>query len=107
MDGKNNNPIPNPKELFNEVKLEGIYYLKVTNTNTGCTAFDSVEVTSDPNRPQGIVIERNNPTCYGYKDGYIKVAKIEGAHLQSYTRLMTVHSPPSIPGLIFQVATIP
>ncbi|HMY83188.1 MAG TPA: gliding motility-associated C-terminal domain-containing protein [Saprospiraceae bacterium] len=75
---KNNNPIPNPKELFNEVKLEGIYYLKVTNTNTGCTAFDSVEVTSDPNRPQGIVIERNNPTCYGYKDGYIKVAKIEG-----------------------------
>ncbi len=75
---KHNNPIPNPKELHNEVKLEGTYYLLVSNTTTGCTAMDSVVISSDPNRPQGIIIERNNPTCYGYKDGYIKVAKIEG-----------------------------
>lgn len=75
---KNNNPIPNPKELYNTVKLEGTYYLKVTNTNTGCSAIDSVVITSDPDRPQGIVIERDGPTCYGYKDGYIKVASITG-----------------------------
>lgn len=75
---KNNNPIPNPKDLYNVVKLEGTYYLTVVNTVTGCSAIDSVVITSDPNRPQGIVIERQGPTCYGYKDGYIKVAKIEG-----------------------------
>lgn len=75
---KNNNPIPNPKELYNVVKLEGTYYLKVTNTTTGCSAVDSVIITSDPDRPQGIVIERDGPTCYGYKDGYIKVASITG-----------------------------
>jgi gliding motility-associated-like protein len=75
---KNNNPIPNPKDLINIVKLEGTYYLTVSNTITGCSSIDSVVITSDPNRPQGIVIDRQGPTCYGYKDGYIKVAKIEG-----------------------------
>ena len=75
---KSNNPIPNPKSLTNTVTLEGVYYLTVTNTVTGCIAIDSVIITSDPNRPQGIVIERDGPTCFGFKDGYIRVTEIKG-----------------------------
>ena len=75
---KNNNPIPNPKDLVNTVKLEGTYYLTVTNTLTGCMSIDSVVITSDPDRPQGIVIERDGPTCFGFRDGYIRVTDITG-----------------------------
>ncbi|MBK9552661.1 MAG: gliding motility-associated C-terminal domain-containing protein [Saprospiraceae bacterium] len=75
---KDNKIIPNPTASTLSVSLDGTYYLLVTETKTGCIARDTVVITSDPDRPQGIEIERDGPTCFGYKDGYIKITKIEG-----------------------------
>lgn len=73
-----NKPIPKPNASSMEVSIDGTYILTVTDIKTGCTDKDTVVITSDPDRPQGIEIERVSPTCFGYKDGYIKIAKIEG-----------------------------
>lgn len=75
---KDNKPVGNPSTASFEVTIDGTYYLLVTDTKTGCTDRDTVVITSDPDRPQGIEIERDGPTCYGYADGYIKISKIEG-----------------------------
>ena len=75
---RNNKPISDPTLPSFEVSLDGTYYLLVTDSKTGCTARDTVIITSDPDRPQGIEIERDGPTCFGYKDGYVRVSKIEG-----------------------------
>jgi gliding motility-associated-like protein len=73
-----NKPIPKPNDATMNVTIDGTFILTVTEIKTGCYDRDTVVITSDPDRPQGIEIERVNPTCYGYKDGYIKISKIQG-----------------------------
>lgn len=74
----NNQPIPQPNASGMDVSIDGTYILTVTDSKTGCFDRDTVVITSDPARPKGIEIERDGPTCYGYKNGYVKITKIEG-----------------------------
>ncbi|MBX7180426.1 MAG: gliding motility-associated C-terminal domain-containing protein, partial [Saprospiraceae bacterium] len=73
-----NKPIPDPNASSMVVTIDGTYILTVTDPKTGCSDKDTVVITSDPERPKGIEIEREGPTCYGYKNGYVKISKIEG-----------------------------
>ena len=63
---ENQSNIPNP-----EVKQGGLYYLKITNTETGCISLDSAKVPSSIDRPT-IIID-NPPEIYTCVNSIVEV----------------------------------
>lgn len=59
------------------VNQQGTYLLTVTNTVTGCTQTDMVEVLKEPNEPTGLEVELLKPSCKD-NDGVITFGAIIG-----------------------------
>ncbi len=60
------------------VSQAGTYQVLVTNTDNGCTAIETVNVTVDPAIPSAIA---NNPidvSCYGFTDGAVQISGVTG-----------------------------
>ena len=62
-------------QLRAKVDSVGMYTLTVTNSNNGCSATDSVQVT-EPRIPTGAGLYIKHITCYGLKDGVIRVDSV-------------------------------
>ncbi|MBV6439838.1 MAG: hypothetical protein DYG98_22130 [Haliscomenobacteraceae bacterium CHB4] len=59
------------------VNQQGIYTLLVTNTTTGCTQTDNVEVFLETNVPTGFEVELEEPSCKD-NDGVISFGQVAG-----------------------------
>lgn len=69
--------------LYPRVDLEGTYTLRVTNTQNGCTAFDSVMVVQrDP--VQATITQLQPVHCSGGADGILRVAGGGGSFVYTY-----------------------
>ena len=62
-------------ESFTEVSQGGTYILQVRNTQTGCTALDTVIITADQAKPQ-IFAQLDNISCPGLNDGQIRIDSV-------------------------------
>jgi gliding motility-associated-like protein len=56
----------------------GNYVLAVTNTKNGCSRSDTIKVVNETNVPRNIVLETEDISCYGKKDGQIDIKLSEG-----------------------------
>ncbi|HRI58272.1 MAG TPA: gliding motility-associated C-terminal domain-containing protein, partial [Saprospiraceae bacterium] len=59
------------------VNQDGLYTLMVTNTTTGCTQTDAVEVLLETNVPTDFVVDLKKPTCKD-NDGVITFSQVAG-----------------------------
>lgn len=59
-----------------KVDSVGLYTLTVTNSINGCSSTDSVEVTT-PRIPTGAALFIKHITCYGLKDGVVRVDSVQ------------------------------
>lgn len=60
-----------------KVNKEGKYLLLVTNTSTGCTKTDEVEVLRETNVPTGFDVDLDKPSCKD-NDGVITFTTVQG-----------------------------
>ena len=70
-------------DLALEVSAPGIYTIRVINTDNGCIATDQVVITENPERPRGMEVTSDSPTCFGDTDGSIRIGAITGG-IQPY-----------------------
>ncbi|MBK7936991.1 MAG: gliding motility-associated C-terminal domain-containing protein [Lewinellaceae bacterium] len=63
-------------KLRSKVDSIGQYTLLVTNSVNGCSSTDSVEVT-EPRIPTGAALNIKHITCYGLKDGIVRVDSVQ------------------------------
>lgn len=59
----------------------GTYVLQLTNSNTGCTSYDSANVTINENELGFITVVVGDENCIGDEDGMIQVTNIAGGSL--------------------------
>ena len=76
--GDNSQTITNSTTLNPTVTEQGLYTLLVTDTNTGCTAVDIVNVTSDGSLPSGLLLDVMDPDCLGDENGSISILDVQG-----------------------------
>ncbi len=56
----------------------GIYNLSVLNTENGCSAMTSINVSENPNVPYATVMSIEDPSCFGDSDGFISIQQVLG-----------------------------
>lgn len=69
--------VDDPTAKTNEINRPGTYYLTVTDTSSGCSDTDSVEISRDGTLPF-LSVEADSITCFGDNDGKITVVDVEG-----------------------------
>lgn len=71
QDGQENGLTPN-------VDQPGIYVLTITNTLTGCSNSESLEVIENADAPSGALITSEDPYCYGDENAFIMIDQVLG-----------------------------
>ncbi|HOY05279.1 MAG TPA: gliding motility-associated C-terminal domain-containing protein [Saprospiraceae bacterium] len=69
--------VSNANTLRPGVDSIGLYTLRVTNPVNGCFSVDSVQVT-DPILPTNPVLTLQDITCYGQKNGLVRIDSVTG-----------------------------
>jgi len=72
------NPVQDPGSLTPTVFAPGWYVLTVTNIQNGCIGSAQVEVIAQAFPITGIGLEIDPPTCFGDRDGSIRVDTVTG-----------------------------
>jgi hypothetical protein len=63
--------------LLARVDREGTYTLTVTSPINGCTATAAI-VVAGPEAPASAIVEPRHATCYGFTDGQLRIAAVQG-----------------------------
>lgn len=56
----------------------GVYFLELTNPDNGCKNIDSTKVSLYGAKPDSLVLDARNVTCFGQGNGSIKVRSLKG-----------------------------